>query len=300
MSNRMCFEGLDRSLRDILSIDDPTLTDLPFGGLVVVLGGDLRQILPVIEGGTRPQVVAATITNSPLWDSVTVLELNENMRLAVPGASVQLQREISLFSDWVLDLGEGKLPPATCGNEVVPNLVDIPDDLLIHTEGDHITTIISAVYPDFASNFQDFSYLRQRAVLSPTNDLAEQINSRVLDMLPCEGREYLSSDSKSSPAGTINEKDLFYPPEVLNAIEIPNFPAHRLFLKEGAPIMLLRNLSQSTGLCNGTRLIILELADRVLKAVIITGSHIGDVVYIPRIELTTKKKTKWPFILLRR
>ncbi|KAM0844699.1 hypothetical protein ACQ4PT_056882 [Festuca glaucescens] len=299
MTNRMCFEALDRSLRDILSVDDPTLIDLPFGGLVVVLGGDLRQILPVIEGGTRPQVVAATITNSPLWHSVTVLELNENMRLAVPGASVELQREISLFSDWVLDLGEGKLPPATRGSETVPNLVDIPDDLLIRTEGDRITAIISTVYPDFASNFQDFSYLRQRAVLAPTNDLAEQINSRVLEMLPCEGREYLSSDSKSSPAGTINEEDLFYPPEVLNAIEIPNFPAHRLFLKEGAPIMLLRNLSQSTGLCNGTRLIILELADRVLKAVIITGSHVGDVVYIPRIELTTKK-TKWPFILLRR
>ncbi|KAM0852916.1 hypothetical protein ACQ4PT_051439 [Festuca glaucescens] len=223
----------------------------------------------------------------------------ERLPVHLPGASVELQREISLFSDWVLDLGEGKLPPATRGSETVPNLVDIPDDLLIHTEGDHITAIISTVYPDFASNFQDFSYLRQRAVLAPTNDLAEQINSRVLEMLPCEGREYLSSDSKSSPAGTINEEDLFYPPDVLNAIEIPNFPAHRLFLKEGAPIMLLRNLSQSTGLCNGTRLIILELADRVLKAVIITGSHVGDVVYIPRIELTTKK-TKWPFILLRR
>jgi ATP-dependent DNA helicase PIF1 len=241
-----------------------------------------------------------TVTNSVLWHSVTVLHLTENMRLAVSGASVALQTEISLFSNWVLDLGEGKLPVVPRGDGADSNLVDIPADLLIQTEGDHITAIISAVYTDFASNFQDPLYLRQRAVLAPTNELAEAVNIRVLDMLPNEGREYLSSDSKSSPAGTANEQDLFYPPEVLNAIDVPNFPVHKLFLKEGAPIMLLRNLSQSTGLCNGTRLIILELADRVIKAVIITGSHVGDVVYIPRIELTTKKKTKWPFILLRR
>jgi kynurenine formamidase len=167
------------------------------------------------------------------------------MRLAVPGASVALQQEISLFSNWVLDLGEGKLPVVPRADGADSNLVDIPPDLLIETEDDHITAIISAVYTDFASNFQDSSYLRQRAVLAPTNELAETINIRVLDMLPTKGREYLSSDSKSSPAGTANEHDLFYPPEVLNAIDVPNFPVHKLFLKEGAPIMLLRNLSQS-------------------------------------------------------
>jgi ATP-dependent DNA helicase PIF1 len=56
------------------------------------------------------------------------------------------------------------------------------------------------------------------------------------------------------------------------------------------PIMLLTNLSQSTGLCNGTRLIVLDLADCVVKAVIITGSHVGDVIYIPRIELIEQEK----------
>ena len=139
----------------------------------------------------------------------------------------------------------------------------------------------------------------KRAILAPTNEIAEEVNIHVLDMVPTEGKEYLSSDSKSSPAGTVNETDLFYPPEVLNAINLPNFPAHRLFLKEHVPVMLLRNLSPSVGLCNSTRLIISKLGERAIKAVIITGSHIGDVVYIPRIELTAKK-TKWPFILLRR
>jgi ATP-dependent DNA helicase PIF1 len=63
--------------------------------------------------------------------------------------------------------------------------------------------------------------------------------------------------------------------------------------------MLLRNLNQSAGLCDGTRLIITQLGDRVLEAQIITGSHIGDKVLLPRIFLHVSS-TKWPFVLSRR
>ena len=110
MADRKCLESIDRTLRDIMSVDNRLLADIPFGGIVVVLGGDLRQILPVIEGGTRQQIVGATITNSPLWQKVTYLELTENMRLSMPGACALVQQEIALFSSWVLELGEGKLP----------------------------------------------------------------------------------------------------------------------------------------------------------------------------------------------
>jgi hypothetical protein len=51
MTHRCCFEALDRSLLDVLSEEDASLGSVPFGGKVVVLGGDLRQILPVVEGG---------------------------------------------------------------------------------------------------------------------------------------------------------------------------------------------------------------------------------------------------------
>ena len=70
-------------------------------------------------------------------------------------------------------------------------------------------------------------------------------------------------------------------------------------LKVGSPVMLLRNLNQSDGLCNGTRLIITQLGDRVLDAQIITGSHIGDKVLLPRLSLHVSS-TKWPFVLSRR
>ena len=64
-------------------------------------------------------------------------------------------------------------------------------------------------------------------------------------------------------------------------------------------VMLLRNLNQSMGLCNGTRLLITRLGERLLECVILTGSNIGENVYIPRIALNTTN-VKWPFTLQRR
>ena len=50
--------------------------------------------------------------------------------------------------------------------------------------------------------------------------------------------------------------------------------------------MLLRNIAQSEGLCNGTRLIVTQLGKWFLEAKIITGSNIGERVFIPRIIMT--------------
>lgn len=41
------------SFRDILAVFSEEARTMPFCGKVVVLSGDLRQILPVTEDGTR-------------------------------------------------------------------------------------------------------------------------------------------------------------------------------------------------------------------------------------------------------
>ena len=299
MTHRRCFEALDRSLRDILSADDPSIADMPFGGKVMVLGGDLRQILPVIEGGTRSQVINAAITNSPLWSFIEVLHLNVNMRLAVQTTDPVLQAEIASFAGWMLSIGDGTAPCVTRQGECEPSWVTIPDDMLIHSEDNRIGAIVNVVYPNFAKNCSNRKYLCQRAILTTTNDLAQEVNDHVLALMPSAEREYLSYDSIGNAADSMRNMDVFYPIEYLNTIKINNFPQHKLLLKKGVPIMLLRNLSQATGLCNGTRLVVSKLGEKVIEAIIMTGSNIGDVVYIPRICLTAKDP-KWPFTLHRR
>jgi hypothetical protein len=93
--------------------------------------------------------------------------------------------------------------------------------------------------------------------------------------------------------------DVLYPTEFLNSINVNNFPIHKLVLKRGVIVMLLRNLNQTMGLCNGTRLLVTRLGQRVLCCIILTGCKVGEEVFIPRIALNTTD-VKWPFTLQRR
>lgn len=62
-------------------------------------------------------------------------------------------------------------------------------------------------------------------------------------------------------------------------------PSHRLALKIGTPIMLLRNMNPALGLANGTRLIVTGFQPRLLEARIMCGEHAGREVFILRISI---------------
>jgi ATP-dependent DNA helicase PIF1 len=64
-----------------MAVINPTFKFMPFGGLVVVFGGDFRQILSVVPRGTRGDVVAAALNHSNIWQYVRVFKLHTNMRV---------------------------------------------------------------------------------------------------------------------------------------------------------------------------------------------------------------------------
>ena len=104
---RQCFEALDRSLRDILSENDTKASYIPFGGKVVVLGGDRKHILPVIENASKSQIVSASLVRSYLWNYVKRLYLHENMRLQKMEPHSLEYRELNDFNNWILEIGNG-------------------------------------------------------------------------------------------------------------------------------------------------------------------------------------------------
>ncbi|CAC5399128.1 unnamed protein product [Mytilus coruscus] len=90
-----------------------------------------------------------------------------------------------------------------------------------------------------------------------------------------------------------------YPTEFLNSITPSGTPPHILTLKTNAPIMLLRNVNPAAGLLNGTRLTIQNLGTRVIEAKILSGTHSGKSVFLPRINVVPSD-TGMPFQLKRR
>ena len=75
-----------------------------------------------------------------------------------------------------------------------------------------------------------------------------------------------------------------YPPEYLNTLNAPGIPLLRLRLKLGCPLMILRNLNPTNGLCNGTRAILTDCKRHVLQVQLLGGDHHGKRVLIPRIK----------------
>ncbi|XP_020108369.1 uncharacterized protein LOC109724099 isoform X2 [Ananas comosus] len=296
MNHRNCFEALDKSLRDVL---DGTTAGKIFGGKTILLGGDFRQILPVIIGGTRHDIINASITKSYIWNDCQIFRLTTNMRLHKNLRNTESQEDILNFAKWILDLGDGKLNAVKLENEEESTWIKIPDDMLIKNTGDGIRDIVSAVYDNLEQNYNDSSYLRDRAIITPINDTADEVNAYLLSLIPGEEICYMSADSICSSSANTEETDVLYPIDFLNSLKFNGVPHHALKLKVGVPIMLLRNISQHSGLCNGTRLIVTQLASKVIEAQIFTGNHAGRKVYIPRI-LTHVTETKWPFILKRR
>jgi len=55
MTNKLAFEAMDRTLHDL------TDKNKPFGGIIFVMSGDFRQVLPVIPRGSHANIVFTSI-----------------------------------------------------------------------------------------------------------------------------------------------------------------------------------------------------------------------------------------------
>ncbi|XP_035840386.1 uncharacterized protein LOC118487551 [Helianthus annuus] len=294
MVHKHAFEALDRTMHDIFNISNSSKSDVLFGGKVIIFGGDFRQILPVVPNGGRQEIVNASLCSSYLWRKCQLLTLTRNMRLTVGRSSFEVE-EINNFAKWLLDVGEGNVDGSNDGEAII----EIPPEILIDNTSDPISSLIDFVYPSILENCNDRNYFSTRAILAPKNEVVHEINDRLLALFPGEEKEYLSSDSLCPTEDGNADQQKIYSPDVLNGLKVSGLPNHRLVLKVGVPVMLLRNIDQRNGLCNGTRLKVTKLYSRVIEAEIISGGNIGSRTFIPRMNLVPSDR-KIPFAFQRR
>ncbi|XP_015580165.2 uncharacterized protein LOC8265007 [Ricinus communis] len=174
MANESSFEALDKSLRDIMQDKYDDSMDRPFEGIIMVLGEDFRQILPVVPKGSRNDIVQASITSSYLWNHFEVLVLKKNMRLS--------------------------------RNSEEDDLVPVPPDIMLNENGDPIRTIVEATYPSLRSNIANISYTKERAILTTKNDTVHDINNVAMNLIEGDEMTYFSSDSICKSSTHVNDR----------------------------------------------------------------------------------------------
>jgi ATP-dependent DNA helicase PIF1 len=111
--------------------------------------------------------------------------------------------------------------------------------------------MVVAIYLRLHEGQATNEYLHECMILAPRNKEVSLIKVMVLSYLLGAHVDFLSVDSVEDM-----EVANTYPFEFLNTLEVSGMPSHKLPLKIGAPVMLLRNFSPLVGLCNGTHLIV--------------------------------------------
>ncbi|XP_071921805.1 uncharacterized protein [Coffea arabica] len=272
MAKREIVEAFDGLLRDIMDCD------LPFGGKVVVFGGDFRQTLPVIKQATKQTLIESSLPNSPLWLKLQKLHLTQNMRAILDPA----------FSEFLLRIGEGREPVDIDGEITLSSEMVIP-----YTDKEKsLNRLLEFVFPDLTAYLKDPYSMINRCVLAPKNTSVDEINDMLIRRFPGNLHVYVSSDRTVDPRHQGDYEDF------LNSQNPKGLPPHKLVLKENCPIMLMRNLNPTEGLCNGTRLICRELRQNTICAEIAFGQHQGKRIFFPKIpmQVSDNDKNGLPFI----
>lgn len=162
----------------------------------------------------------------------------------------------------------------------------IPFDMLIESLIDPMSAIVNNTYPSLLERiWLTHHFSHHRTILALANDVVNELNEHIMTLIPRETKTYLSLDVPCSVVGHVDTLDVVHTLELLNTIATLGLPNHKLKLMIGFHIMLLRNIDQSAGLCNGTRFIVTQMNIHVLQAKVIFGSKIGEKVFIPKLSL---------------
>jgi ATP-dependent DNA helicase PIF1 len=238
---------------------------LPFGGKVMVFGGDFRYVLPIVTRGTRAQLTNATLQRSYLWNKIQKIRLSRNMRA----------QSDPWFSEYTIR----------------DDYVRLPDDIVIgYTDTEvAVNKLIQDVFPSLEEHVTSATYMSSRAILSTKNEHVDRLNAMMIERFPGEEKVYHSFDT------IVDDPQNHFPIDFLNSITPNGLPPHELKLKINCPVILLRNLDLNNGLCNGTRLMVRALQDNAIDAEIVAGQHARKRVFIPRLPLSPSNDISFPF-----
>ncbi|KAH0769608.1 hypothetical protein KY290_013589 [Solanum tuberosum] len=205
MAKRHTIETVDRSFRNIMD------SDIPFGGKVMVFGGDFRQVLPVVPKSTRVETINASLVRSYLWPLMEKIQLSTNMRARVD----------TTFSNFLLRVGNGE------ETTIKDNLIALPEKMIVQQtqHGNPEETLIREIFPALQQNYRSADYITERAILASRNEFVDNLNEMLIGKFPGETKTYINFDIAE------DDTNNYYQEEYLNTVTPNGLPHHRYIIK---------------------------------------------------------------------
>ncbi|KAG5584303.1 hypothetical protein H5410_044737 [Solanum commersonii] len=147
------------------------------------------------------------------------------------------------------------------------NKIEIPNNFIIPFthEIDSLNLLFNITYPDLRTFYSNPSFITSRIILTTKNDFVDEINDMLIHRFSDDAIVYTTIDETIEPNDQCQFEDF------LHTLHPANLPPYRLTLKKNCPVILLRNLNPTEGLCNGTRLICHDFKSHVISATIFSG-----------------------------
>jgi hypothetical protein len=293
--------------------------DKPFGGKLMILAGDFRQVTPILPQADKAKIISQCIKHDiTLWHNFHIFKLRTNqrvMRITANLPEAEIHKCVD-FANWLLQIGDHSNALQKLSNDDRDTRIVIPDEYIFPSTS--ILSFVQWCYNDVFNNPQfqlllqrlneelptdatneSIAPLSERAILASTNNEVDILNNIALAQFPGDDINLLSADEILDEDETLSEQ---YSVEFLNSMEFSGIPSHKLIVKLGVPLLLLRNIDPKKGLCNGTRVVLIHATLYKLTVSIVTDSHAGNTAVLPRINFTpaNNNNSALPFKLQRR
>ncbi|KAL3080522.1 hypothetical protein niasHS_013716 [Heterodera schachtii] len=246
---------------------------------VVVLGGDWKQLAPVVPGGGHLDQLNASVKNSQLFSNFVTRKLLANHRLR-PGQEN--------YRNFLLRVGTGK--------NNTDHRVQLKPSMCVATRNELLDFVFTKEMLEHPLDHEE--QFGGCAILSPLNSETFELNNIIMVLnqqisvnLKFLLKNQIVGDERIYTATTQPVRDETGQTELLNVVadaDCENLtrltpqgvPEHRLRIKIGAIMMVIKNISIADGLCNGTRVQVLpgpkgRLMKHIIRCRILTGNKRG-------------------------
>ena len=294
---------------------------------------DVKQTLPVVQGGDHIDIVQAALFSSPHWPRFQRHILLENMRLARLTDPIE-QAQQSDYDRMIRAVGENRHvdnllifqePPEgqdapvsmrefiLCGIpkenifDLTPEAPIEPVDLPPPTPFSPIFGPPEVLPPNQAAMKNAVAWLypegltaavaAMNVILATTNAIVDEWNEYIALLNPNPEFVLLSKDCFTDVDDKHGHLSNMISDEVLKKYNSNDVPAHKLKLKVGDVCIIMRNLSVADGITNNTRVQILQISTNRIRCQTLGDNPIS--IVLPRIRFNFRLPYGKSFMMTR-